>query len=153
MMNIEEIKRIVPHRYPFLLLDRIVEFEAHKRIVAIKNVTANEPFFQGHFPHYMVMPGVLIIEAMAQAAGVLGLKSNGLENDGVSIYFFAGIDKARFKRPVVPGDTLLIEVTLIRTSRGLSKLAATARVGGVLAAEAEILCVLRPIPISEVLKG
>ncbi len=153
MMNIEEIKRIVPHRYPFLLLDRIVEFEAHKRIVAIKNVTANEPFFQGHFPHYMVMPGVLIIEAMAQAAGVLGLKSNGLENDGVSIYFFAGIDKARFKRPVVPGDSLLIEVTLIRTSRGLSKLAATARVAGVLAAEAEILCVLRPIPISEVLKG
>jgi 3-hydroxyacyl-[acyl-carrier-protein] dehydratase len=151
-MNIEEIKRIVPHRYPFLLLDRIVEFDAHKRIVAIKNVTANEPFFQGHFPHYMVMPGVLIIEAMAQAAGVLGLKSKGLANDGESIYFFAGIDKARFKRPVVPGDTLLIEVTLVRTSRGLSKLAATAHVGGVLAAEAEILCVLRPIPVSEVLK-
>jgi 3-hydroxyacyl-[acyl-carrier-protein] dehydratase len=151
-MNIEEIRRILPHRYPFLLIDRIVEFEAHKRIVAIKNVSVNEPFFQGHFPHYAVMPGVLIIEAMAQAAGVLGLKSSGLADDGKSIYFFAGIDKARFKRPVVPGDTLRLEVALVRTSRGLSKLTATAHVGEVLAAEAEILCVLRPIPISEVLK-
>jgi 3-hydroxyacyl-[acyl-carrier-protein] dehydratase len=151
-MNIEEIKRILPHRFPFLLIDRVVEYEADKRIVAIKNVSANEPFFQGHFPHYMVMPGVLIVEAMAQAAGVLGLKSNGLADDGKSIFFFAGIDKARFKRPVVPGDTLRIEVTLLRTSRGLSKLAATAHVGEALAAEAEIMCVFRPIPVSEVLK-
>jgi 3-hydroxyacyl-[acyl-carrier-protein] dehydratase len=147
MMNIEEIKRILPHRYPFLLIDRIDEFEADKRIVATKNVTANEPFFQGHFPHYAVMPGVLIVEAMAQAAAVLGLKSMGKENDPTSIYYFAGIDKARFKRPVVPGDTLRIEVVHARTSRGLAKLTAVAYVGDALAAEAELLCVFRPIPV------
>jgi 3-hydroxyacyl-[acyl-carrier-protein] dehydratase len=149
MMNIEEIRKILPHRYPFLLIDRIEEFEAGKRIVAIKNVTANEPFFQGHFPHYSVMPGVLIIEAMAQAAGVLGLKSAGLENDHSSIYYFAGIDRARFKRPVVPGDTLRLEVLMGRSSRGLAKFTGTAHVGDMLAAEAEMLCVLRPVPVGD----
>jgi 3-hydroxyacyl-[acyl-carrier-protein] dehydratase len=149
MMNIEEIKRILPHRYPFLLIDRIDAFESGKRIVAIKNVTANEPFFQGHFPHYPVMPGVLIIEAMAQAAGVLGLMSAGLESDRSSIYYFAGIDKARFKRPVVPGDTLRLELLMGRASRGLAKFTGTAHVGDVLAAEAEMMCVLRPIPVGD----
>ena len=149
MMNIEEIKRLIPHRYPFLLIDRVDAFEAGKRIVATKNVTANEPFFQGHFPHYSVMPGVLIIEAMAQAAAVFGMKSMGKEHDPNNIYFFAGIDKARFKRPVVPGDTLRLEVALVRTSRGLAKFTAAAYVGDALAAEAELLCVLRPIPVRE----
>ena len=149
MMNIEEIKRLIPHRYPFLLIDRVDAFEAGKRIVATKNVTANEPFFQGHFPHYSVMPGVLIIEAMAQAAAVFGMKSMGKEHDPNNIYFFAGIDKARFKRPVVPGDTLRLEVALVRTSRGLAKFTAVACVGDALAAEAELLCVLRPIPVRE----
>jgi len=149
MMNIEEIKRLIPHRYPFLLIDRVDAFEAGKRIVATKNVTANEPFFQGHFPHYSVMPGVLIIEAMAQAAAVFGMKSMGKEHDPNNIYFFAGIDKARFKRPVVPGDTLRLEVALVRTSRGLAKFTAVAYVGDALAAEAELLCVLRPIPVRE----
>ena len=149
MMNIEEIKRILPHRYPFLLIDRIEEFEAGKRIVAIKNVTANEPFFQGHFPHFSVMPGVLIIEAMAQAAGVLGLMSLGKESDHSSIYYFAGIDKARFKRPVVPGDTLRLELLMGRSSRGLAKFAGTAHVGDMLAAEAEMMCVLRPVPVGD----
>jgi 3-hydroxyacyl-[acyl-carrier-protein] dehydratase len=148
MMNIEEIKHLLPHRYPFLLIDRVVEFEADKRIVAIKNVTMNEPFFPGHFPHYSVMPGVLIIEAMAQAAAILGLKSLGREHDPANIYYFAGIDKARFKRPVVPGDTLRIEVALVRSSRGLAKLTAEAFVGDALAAEAELLCMLRPIPVN-----
>ena len=144
-MTIEEIKEYLPHRYPFLLIDRVVEFEADKRLVAIKNVTANEPFFQGHFPHYAVMPGVLIVEAMAQAAAVLSLKSLGLRNDGKWVYYFVGIDGARFKRPVVPGDTLTIEVTQGRQGRGIGKYNAVARVEGVLASEAELICALRQL--------
>jgi 3-hydroxyacyl-[acyl-carrier-protein] dehydratase len=144
-MTIEEIKKYLPHRYPFLLLDRVTEFEKDKRIVAIKNVTVNEPFFPGHFPHYHVMPGVLIVEAMAQAAAVLSLRSIEQVNDGNWVYYFVGIDGARFKKPVIPGDQLVIEVTQGRVARGLGKFAGTARVGGTVAAEAQMLCALREI--------
>ncbi|HEY4998396.1 MAG TPA: 3-hydroxyacyl-ACP dehydratase FabZ [Usitatibacter sp.] len=144
-MTIEEIKEYLPHRHPFLLIDRIVEFDKDERIVALKNVTVNEPFFPGHFPHYHVMPGVLIIEAMAQAAAVLSLKSLGHKNDGKWVYYFVGIDGARFKRPVVPGDTLRIEVLQGKSGRGMAKFRATAKVGDALAAEAELLCALREL--------
>ncbi len=144
-MSIEEIKQYLPHRYPFLLIDRVVAWEANKRIVALKNVTTNEPFFQGHFPHYAVMPGVLIVEAMAQAAAVLSLRSLGQKNDGKSVYYFVGIDGARFKRPVTPGDQLEIEVEQLRLARGIGKFKAVARVDGAVASEAELLCALRPV--------
>jgi 3-hydroxyacyl-[acyl-carrier-protein] dehydratase len=144
-MNIEQIKEYLPHRYPFLLLDRIVEWEKDKRLVALKNVTANEPYFQGHFPHYAVMPGVLVVEAMAQACAMLGLLSLGQKDDGKHVYYFAGIDGARFKRPVRPGDQLVFEVELLRMSRGLGKFRTVARVEGDMVAEAELLCVLRPV--------
>src|SRR5258706_2794883 len=123
-MTIEEIKESLPHRFPFLLIDRIIAFEKDVRIPAIKNVTVNEPFFPGHFPHYHVMPGVLIVEAMAQAAAVLSLKSLGHKNDGKWVYYFVGIDDARFKRPVTPGDTLLIEVYQGHFDRGIAKFTA-----------------------------
>jgi len=144
-MTIEEIKEYLPHRFPFLLIDRIVSFEKDKRIVALKNVTVNEPFFPGHFPHFHVMPGVLIVEAMAQAAAVLSLKSLGHKNDGKWVYYFVGIDGARFKRPVVPGDQLLIEVDAGRTGRGMAKFTAVAKVGDAVAAEAQLLCALREL--------
>ena len=144
-MTIEEIKEYLPHRYPFLLIDRITSFEKGTRIVALKNVTVNEPFFPGHFPHYHVMPGVLIVEAMAQAAAVLSLKSLGHKNDGKWVYYFVGIDGARFKRPVVPGDTLLIEVEAGKSGRGIAKFKAVARVGDAVAAEAELICALREL--------
>ena len=144
-MTIEQIKEYLPHRYPFLLVDRVVSFEKDKRIVAIKNVTSNEPFFQGHFPHYAVMPGVLIVEAMAQAAAILSLKSLGMKNDGKSVYYFVGIDGARFKRPVVPGDTLTLEVDQVTVRRGLGKFKAVAKVGDVVASQAELLCALREL--------
>ena len=145
-LDIEEIRRYLPHRYPFLLIDRITEVEIGSHIKAIKNVTANEPFFQGHFPGKAVMPGVLVIEAMAQAAGILGVKSGrrelGLsdepEEDG--IYFFVGIDKARFRRTVVPGDQLHFEIKIIRSRRGIWSFTAEARVDGTLVCEAEIMC-------------
>jgi 3-hydroxyacyl-[acyl-carrier-protein] dehydratase len=144
-MGIEEIKEYLPHRYPFLLIDRIVSFEKETRIVALKNVTVNEPFFPGHFPHMHVMPGVLIVEAMAQAAAVLSLKSMGQKNDGKWVYYFVGIDGARFKRPVTPGDTLRIEVIQGRMARGMAKFTAVARVGEAVAAEAELLCALKKL--------
>jgi 3-hydroxyacyl-[acyl-carrier-protein] dehydratase len=144
-MTIEEIKEYLPHRYPFLLIDRVVSYEKDKRIVALKNVTVNEPFFPGHFPHLAVMPGVLIIEAMAQAAAVLSLKSLGHKNDGKWVYYFVGIDGARFKRPVSPGDQLLLEVLAGQARRGMAKFTAVAKVGDQVAAEAELLCALREI--------
>ena len=144
-MTIEEIKEYLPHRYPFLLIDRVASFEKDKRIVAIKNVTVNEPFFPGHFPHVAVMPGVLIVEAMAQAAAVLSLKSMGHKNDGKWVYYFVGIDGARFKRPVTPGDQLSIEVEAGPNRRGMAKFTAVAKVGDVVAAEAELLCALREL--------
>jgi 3-hydroxyacyl-[acyl-carrier-protein] dehydratase len=144
-MTIEEIKEYLPHRYPFLLIDRVLEFEKDQRILAIKNVTMNEPFFPGHFPHIAVMPGVLVIEAMAQAAAVLSLRSLGYKNDGKWVYYFVGIDGARFKKPVIPGDTLRIEVKQGMSRRGIGRFSAIARVGEQLAAEAELLCALRKI--------
>ena len=144
-MTIDEIKEYLPHRFPFLLIDRVVAFEKGKRIVALKNVTVNEPFFPGHFPHFAVMPGVLIVEAMAQAAAVLSLKSRGHKNDGKWVYYFVGIDGARFKRPVTPGDQLMLHVDAGRESRGMAKFTAVAKVGDQVAAEAELLCALRQL--------
>ena len=144
-MTIEEIKEYLPHRFPFLLIDRVVSFEKDKRIVALKNVSVNEPFFPGHFPHFAVMPGVLIVEAMAQAAAILSLKSIGHKNDGKWVYYFVGIDGARFKKPVTPGDQLMLEVDAGRSSRGMAKFTAVAKVAGAVVAEAELLCALREL--------
>jgi 3-hydroxyacyl-[acyl-carrier-protein] dehydratase len=144
-MTIEEIKEYLPHRFPFLLIDRVVAFEKDVRLTAIKNVTVNEPFFPGHFPHYAVMPGVLIVEAMAQAAAVLSLRSLGHKNDGKWVYYFVGIDAARFKKPVVPGDQLVLEVEQGRAGRGMAKFKAVARVRDAVVAEAELLCALRQL--------
>lgn len=146
LMDIEAIRRYLPHRYPFLLIDKITAVEAGSHIQAVKNVSVNEPFFQGHFPGKAVMPGVLVIEAMAQAAGILGVKSGkqalGLpdepEEDG--IYFFVGIDKARFRRTVVPGDQLILDVKLLRSRRGIWSFKATATVDGNVVCDAEIMC-------------
>jgi len=145
-MDIKEIMRFLPHRYPFLLIDRVLSYESGKSIEALKNVTINEPFFVGHFPHHPVMPGVLIIEAMAQAAALLSFVSMGAKADSNSIYYFVGIDNARFKRPVTAGDALRISVTLTRHVRGIWKFAALARVDDILVAEAELMCTVRDIP-------
>ncbi|MBI1746536.1 MAG: 3-hydroxyacyl-ACP dehydratase FabZ [Acidobacteria bacterium] len=135
--DICEISKLLPHRYPFLLIDRILEFEPGKRIVGLKNVTMNEPFFVGHFPGTPVMPGVLIIEAMAQTGGVLALYSEP-RRDKLLVYFL-GIDKARFRRPVTPGDQLLLELTVLRRKTNVCKMQCQAFVNGLLVAEAEIL--------------
>jgi len=143
MMYIEDIKVYLPQRYPFLLVDRVVEIELGKRIKAYKNVTANEEFFEGHFPGKPIMPGVLIIEAMAQAAGVLGFKSQEkLPKDGY-LYYFVGADNVRLKRPVVPGDQLILEAEIVMVRRGIYKFACKASVGSELACEATILCAER----------
>ena len=144
-MNIQEIHEYLPHRYPFLLIDRVLECELDKRIRALKNVSVNEPFFDGHFPYYKVMPGVLIVEAMAQAAAILSFRSMGIKPDDKSVYYFAGIDSARFKKPVIPGDQLVLEVSIERNVRSVVKYAGKAYVDEVLVAEAELLCTLRPI--------
>lgn len=144
-IDVREIMRYLPHRYPFLLVDRIVEFEAGVRIVGLKNVTINEPFFQGHFEHYPVMPGVLIIEALAQAAGVLAIRSAGSARKENELYFFVGIDKARFRRQVVPGDQLTLEAVQLHCKRGIAKYTAIARVGNEVACEAEIMCAQREV--------
>jgi 3-hydroxyacyl-[acyl-carrier-protein] dehydratase len=143
-IDVREIMRYLPHRYPFLLIDRVVEFEADKRVRAIKNVTINEPFFMGHFEQYPVMPGVLIIEALAQAAGVLSIRSQGERKEN-ELYFFVGIDKARFKRQVLPGDQLILEVEQLHSKRGIAKYAARALVDGQVACEAEIMCAKREV--------
>ena len=144
-MDINEIIELLPHRYPFLLIDRVLSLEPDKSIVALKNVTINEPFFPGHYPHHPVMPGVLIIEAMAQAAALLSFKSMGAKADGKSVYYFAGIDGARFRQPVVPGDQLIIKATLMRSMRGLFKFSATAEVDNQLVAEAELMCTVKSV--------
>jgi 3-hydroxyacyl-[acyl-carrier-protein] dehydratase len=144
-MQIDEILKYLPHRYPFLLIDRVESIDPAGRIVALKNVSINEPFFVGHFPHHPVMPGVLIIEAMAQAAAILTFKQQDHVPDDKSIYYFVGIDNARFKRPVLPGDQLELDVSIVRQTRGLWKFKGEARVAGQLAAEAELLCTLRPL--------
>jgi len=144
-MDIHEILAHLPHRYPMLLVDRVLECEPGKRILAIKNVTINEPFFSGHFPHHPVMPGVLVVEAMAQAAAILSFRTLGTKPDDRSVYYFVGIDEARFKRPVSPGDQLVLEVVLERKVRGIWKFNAKARVGEALAAEAKIMCTIRAV--------
>jgi 3-hydroxyacyl-[acyl-carrier-protein] dehydratase len=145
-MDIHEILRLLPHRYPIILVDRVLELEPGKRIAALKNVSVNEPVFMGHFPHYPVMPGVLIIEALAQAAAILSFVTFDKRADKNSVYYFAGIDAARFKRPVGPGDQLRLEVELVREMRGIGKFNARALVDGQVAAEAELLCAYRQIP-------
>ena len=132
-LGIVDILKILPHRYPFLLVDRILELEAGKRVVGIKNVTYNEPFFTGHFPHRPVMPGVLTLEALAQAAALLSFDAVGASPEENQIYYFAGIDAARFKRPVEPGDQLVLDVTLDRMKAGVFKFSARATVDGELA--------------------
>ena len=145
VMDVKEIREYLPHRYPFLLVDRVTELNLGDSIVAYKNVTINEPFFNGHFPDHPVMPGVLIIEAMAQAAGILGFKTmNKTPQDG-SIYYFVGSDKLRFKRPVVPGDKLLLEASIMSEKRGIWKFDCSASVDGQLAASATISCADRKV--------
>ena len=140
MMDISEIKKIIPHRYPFLLVDKIIECDMDSRIVGIKNVTANEPFFQGHFPEFPVMPGVLIIEALAQVACILGIKI--LDREGLSAVFFTGIDKAKFRRPVVPGDRLRLELTKIKQRGTFFRFEGKAFVEDALATECTIQAML-----------
>jgi 3-hydroxyacyl-[acyl-carrier-protein] dehydratase len=143
-IDVREIMRHLPHRYPFLLVDRVTEFVPNVRIKALKNVTINEPFFVGHFGDYPVMPGVLIIEALAQAAGVLSIKSAGERKDN-ELYFFVGIDNARFKRQVVPGDQLVLEIEQTASKRGIAKYNARALVDGQVACEAQIMCAKREV--------
>ncbi len=142
-MDIHEILEHLPHRYPFLLIDRVLSVDLNKSIVALKNVSINEPFFPGHYPHHPVMPGVLIIEAMAQAAALLSFKSQGTKPDDKSVYYFVGIDNARFKRPVSAGDQLILKVEIMFNKRGLWKYSGVAEVDGQVAAEAEIMATLR----------
>jgi len=145
-MDVHEVLAHLPQRFPILMVDRVLECEPGKRIVALKNVSVNEPFFPGHFPHRPVMPGVLILEAMAQAAGILVFKTMNAVPDESSVYYYAGIDNARFKKPVVPGDQLLVEVTIIASKRGIWKFGCSARVDGGVVAEADILCTVRAAP-------
>jgi 3-hydroxyacyl-[acyl-carrier-protein] dehydratase len=142
-MDIQQVLAHLPQRYPFLMIDRVLECEPGKRIRALKNVSANEPHFAGHFPGRPVMPGVLILEAMAQAAGILVFRTQQSRPDENSVYYYAGIDNARFKRPVVPGDPLELEVTILGSKRGVWKFGCVARVGAAIVAEAEILCSVR----------
>ena len=145
VMDIIEVKKYLPHRYPFLLVDRVLELVPGETIVAIKNVTANEEFFNGHFPHSPVMPGVLMIEAMAQAAAILSFKTQNLIPDEKSVLYFAGIDNTRFKRPVVPGDQLRLEIKILRNMRGIWKYQGVAKVGDEVAVEAELMCAIKQI--------
>ncbi|MEI8324563.1 MAG: 3-hydroxyacyl-ACP dehydratase FabZ [Betaproteobacteria bacterium] len=145
MMDIHQILKLLPHRYPFLLVDRVLELESGKRIKALKNVTINEPFFVGHFPHRPVMPGVLIIEAMAQAAGLLSFDALGKSADDKSVIYFAGIDSARFKRPVEPGDQLIMDVSIERHKAGIFKFKGVTRVDAQIACEADFMCTVRSL--------
>jgi 3-hydroxyacyl-[acyl-carrier-protein] dehydratase len=145
MMDIHQILKQLPHRYPILLVDRVLEIEKGKSIKALKNVTINEPFFTGHFPHRPVMPGVLMLEALAQTAALLAFDTLGTTPDDKTVYYFAGIDGARFKRPVEPGDQLTLAVELDRMKAGIFKFKARALVGEELAVEAELMCTMRTI--------
>lgn len=146
-LDIKGILDLLPHRYPMLLVDRVIEMVPRKSIVAIKNVSINEPFFNGHFPGHPVMPGVLILEAMAQAAAVFSFVDEaGLKaSDEEMLYYFVGVDGARFRRPVVPGDQLRIEVQALRLSRSICKYVSVAKVDGQVAAEATLMCAIRPL--------
>jgi len=139
-MDISEIRQYLPHRYPFLLVDRVIELSPGESIVAYKNLSINEEFFQGHFPGRPIFPGVLLVEAMAQAAGILGFRSNDKTPADGSIYYLAGVDNLRFKRPCVPGDRVMLRATLIAQRRGIARFDVSADVDGELAASATILC-------------
>ena len=145
IIDINEIKKYIPHRYPFLLVDRILELEEGKRVVGLKNVTVNEPFFPGHFPHSPVMPGVLILEALAQASALLSFASAVEEPGDDSVVYFVGIDGVRFKRPVEPGDQLILESTIERVKGGIHKYKARASVDGETCTDAELMCTMRRI--------
>lgn len=143
--DIHEVLKYLPHRYPFLLIDRVLSYEAGKSLVGLKNVTFNEPFFQGHFPQHPIMPGVLILEALAQASGILAFRTTDTKpSDGV-LYYFVGIDKARFKQPVMPGDQLILEVEVIRVIHSVWKFHAAAKVDGEVVASAELMCAARKL--------
>ena len=145
-MDIHQILDYLPHRYPILLVDRVRDVVPGERITALKNVSVNEPYFPGHYPHHPVMPGVLIVEAMAQTAAILAFKTMGSKPDDKSVYYFVGIDNARFKRPVGPGDQLVIEVRLVANKRGIWKFSAQAKVDDQIASEADLICAVRPTP-------
>jgi 3-hydroxyacyl-[acyl-carrier-protein] dehydratase len=145
MMDIHDILKKLPHRYPFLMVDRVLTMEEGKSIKALKNVTINEPFFNGHFPHRPVMPGVLMLEALAQSAALLSFATMGAAPDDKTVYYFAGIDAARFKRPVEPGDQLIMDVELLRSKSGIFKFKGVVRVDGNIACEAELMCTMRTI--------
>jgi 3-hydroxyacyl-[acyl-carrier-protein] dehydratase len=144
-MDIHQILKKLPHRYPFLLVDRVLSVDPGKSIKALKNVTINEPFFVGHFPHRPVMPGVLMLEAMAQTAGLLAFSQETTGHDPDKVIYFVGIDGARFKRPVEPGDQLVMDVEILRHKAGIYKFKGTARVGDEVACEAELMCTMRTV--------
>lgn len=144
-MNIHEILKYLPHRYPILLVDRVISYEAGKDIVALKNVSINEPFFSGHFPHHPVMPGVLIVEALAQAAAILTLRTENTVNKENTVYYFVGIDGVRFKKPVIAGDQLILKVAIERQIKGLWKYSARAEVDDQLVTEAQLMCTSRSV--------
>ncbi|MDP8567694.1 3-hydroxyacyl-ACP dehydratase FabZ [Methylophilus aquaticus] len=144
-MDIHDILEHLPHRYPFVLVDRVLSMELGKEIVAVKNVSVNEPYFPGHFPYHPVMPGVLIVEAMAQAAALLSFKTMGTKPTNDSVYYFAGIDSARFKKPVSPGDQIILNVKIDRILKGIWKYSGVAKVGDEVVAEANMMCILKAI--------
>lgn len=144
-LDIHEVMKHLPHRYPFLLIDRVLDFVPNESLIALKNVTINEPFFQGHFPHYPVMPGVLVVEAMAQACAILSFKTLGKLPGDQGVYLFVGIDKARFKRPVGPGDQLRISVSLTRKMQGIWRFNARATVDDAVCSTAELMCTYKEI--------
>jgi len=148
-MDIHEILEHLPHRYPFVLIDRVVSLEVGNEITAIKNVSVNEPYFPGHFPYHPVMPGVLIVEAMAQAAAILSFKTMNSKPSDDSVYYFAGIDNARFKKPVSPGDQIVITVKIERILKGIWKYDGVAKVDGAVVAEAKMMCILKAIEKTE----
>lgn len=144
-LDIYDILEHLPHRYPFLLIDRVTECIVGERLVGYKNVTYNEPYFTGHFPNRVVMPGVLILEALAQATGILAFRTMGKVPDKGSLYYFVGVDKARFKQPVIPGDQLVLEVDIVKTKRGIWKFNGVAKVDGEMVCSAELMCADRPM--------
>lgn len=144
-LDISKVLEYLPHRYPFLLIDRVIDYTKGESLVALKNVTVNEPFFPGHFPHHPVMPGVLILEALAQATGILAFITTDSKPDDQSLYYFVGIDNARFKQPVQPGDQLMLHVDVLKNKRGIWKFNAIARVDDAIVTEAELMCAKRDI--------
>lgn len=145
ILEVTEILKRLPHRYPFLLVDRVLDYKLGEYLVALKNVTINEPFFNGHFPGHPIMPGVLILEALAQATGILAFKTNDAYPDDGTLYYLVGIDEARFKQPVVPGDQLRLSVKILKSKRGIYKFQGEASVAGDVVATADIMCAERTV--------